>query len=716
MDRCTLALAASAVTGLVCGASAAPFAANVTESGGNVTFRLNEPADEVIVIRDGTPTSLGALGAGSHTFARSGAIDYAIVARKTSIDGYQTDTGGNTAARLLLTDDTNVLNQFERGVGMAINNNPATPALFGRMYVSVPLNAPTISGRPLTQGVFILNNDHTESIPGQGATGLTGGIDFAEDPTYAAVSPWRLALDESGNVYIGDWSDTIGTIYRTGPDVGTSGGANLFVGTGGIAPIAPSSTLNHGSNAALAITGSPATGNLTVYSIDEDLTTTGTTSELNSLWRHDLGSTTANFDGIPTRLSGHLIDFTEGIVADLARSNDGKFYMSQNRFNGTEPGVFVVASDGVTRLYDSLSDTLDHGLDSVDILRLTRNIAVSPDGRYLAVATTNGGDVFVVPLLAGVPDLSNRLRLDAFDGSSNDAVAFDAAGNLAVVNRSDELLRKFSPGGLSLTALSNGNSGGSFAMDPTFQGAGAYASPANWLGGVVANGVNHVARLRGGNINVASPITLGAIKFDNSNVVLSGASITLRGGSPNVIVLAGSQTISAPLVLTQSSGFFSNNALTISDLQVNPGPEGGAVEIFAGGSGVVAFNRIAAESLYVTQGTTRIIPAAPAGPNAVKRLRIAGGTAPIAKLDISNSAWTIDYSDTSPLPTIRADRQRLQRLGVERQRHHHFQRQCQRVRHRLRRSFGPQRCARHLRHDGRFGRAVPQDALRRRQP
>ena len=53
-------------------ALANPYAGTVTEAGGQVTFRLNENADEVIIIRDGVATSLGAQNRGSVTFARNG--------------------------------------------------------------------------------------------------------------------------------------------------------------------------------------------------------------------------------------------------------------------------------------------------------------------------------------------------------------------------------------------------------------------------------------------------------------------------------------------------------------------------------------------------------------------------------------------------------------------------------------------------------------------
>ena len=112
MDKRIIAAAAGAVVAALSPlALANPYAGTVSESAGQVTFRLNEQADEVIVIRDGVSTSLGALGRGSHTFARSGAAVYQIVARKAGTDGYQHASAPNTGTVNQFSDD-NLVNQL----------------------------------------------------------------------------------------------------------------------------------------------------------------------------------------------------------------------------------------------------------------------------------------------------------------------------------------------------------------------------------------------------------------------------------------------------------------------------------------------------------------------------------------------------------------------------------------------------------------------------
>lgn len=659
------------IAGLASVSSAAPYSGTITETGGNVTFRLPEAADEVIVIRDGVPTSLGALGFGSHSFARSGAVNYSIVVRKGAADGYQTATAPNIAGLLQISDDLNPRNNFDRGLGVVVNNNPATPALFGRIHVSAPRVFLTGLGRSVSDGIYINNPDGSDAVA-QGDVGLTAGLDFV---TGGNSAPFRLALDRDGFVYISDWSDAAGTVYRT--DANVTAGANILTGQGSTVPIAPSAGLNHGSIGGLALTGTISGGDLRLWTVDEDLDPDGlgppdpSPWQLNSLWRYDIGGTVPTSQ-LPTLIASNLLisDFTPGgILVDLSRGPDGKFYMTQNRNDGNETGLAVVDSSGLP-LYTSLADSQARGIDGnpgldgiQDAFRLVRNSAVSPDGRWLALSTGNAGDIIMVPLLAGMPDLPNRLVLDAFSvlGGTNDGIGFDAAGNVTTVNRSEETLRTFSPGGLSLTAY---GSSGTFAMDPSYTaGAGNYSSSASWLVGVVPNGVNHVARFAGagGNVNMDVATTLGAIKFDTaSNYTLSGSNtITLQGGSPNIISEGGNQTISAPLLLKQSTGLVAKNGvLTISDLSVD-GAAAVPVEIYTGGDSVVAVNKVVAQALHVVNGRTRIIAnGTSAATSNVKSLTISGGTTPIAKLDVTNNAFVVDYTpplaDAEPFDTIKA--------------------------------------------------------------
>src|SRR4026207_661302 len=71
-------------------AYATPYASSVSVSGGNVSFVLNEAADNVTVVFDGGAGSqdLGPRTAGVHGFALGGASTFQIVVKKDSGAGY----------------------------------------------------------------------------------------------------------------------------------------------------------------------------------------------------------------------------------------------------------------------------------------------------------------------------------------------------------------------------------------------------------------------------------------------------------------------------------------------------------------------------------------------------------------------------------------------------------------------------------------------------
>src|SRR5262245_25992740 len=192
MDRRIFAAAAAVVlVGLGRTSHATPYASGVSETAGVVTFTLNESADDVIVIRDGTPTSLGALGRGSATFNRSGATNYSIVANKLFTPGYLLANGStialgngsvsggtitsNTSTSLKISDDSLETLNFFAPRGVAVNQNPASPT-FGRIFVSNS-NTGTPAGfvlRPCSEGIYIMNADYTDAL-GQGTVGFTAG-------------------------------------------------------------------------------------------------------------------------------------------------------------------------------------------------------------------------------------------------------------------------------------------------------------------------------------------------------------------------------------------------------------------------------------------------------------------------------------------------------------------------------------------------------------
>jgi len=422
-------------------ANATPYASGVSINAGIVTFILNESADNVTVRFDGGASSqdMGALAAGTHTFNMGGATSFEIVVKKDSPAGYTQGVLNQ------ISSDSNVLNRFANQRGVAVNKNPNSPA-FGRIYVSVSA-AGTAEGRSLTEGIYVMNADQSE-IATLGTNALTGGLNFA---TGGTESPHRVTVGPDNNLYIGDWSDPSGTLYVTDANVAT--GQNVLDGLGGPCPLTTSRI--HGSISGAWIEGSLATGDLVVYVIDEDLQTdrtagclAGAGTERNSIWRWDIGAGPLPATTPPTKFASPLI-VTDAQLADLARGPDGKWYVSQRRAEpANSSGVFVRNPDG-TALWSSLAATRTLFPGAVDILGETCAVDVSPDGKWMATLRRDT-NVFVhlLPLIDGVPDITNRLAIQTFPSISfGRDLGFDAAGNLYYVSSGQALLRVLSPGG-----------------------------------------------------------------------------------------------------------------------------------------------------------------------------------------------------------------------------------------------------------------------------
>jgi hypothetical protein len=84
-------------------ALATPYASGVTESGGNVSFYLNEAADNVKVAfsNPNSTLDLGALNRGQHTFPRGTATSYQIQVTKSAPPVWTRISDDDTNARCI---------------------------------------------------------------------------------------------------------------------------------------------------------------------------------------------------------------------------------------------------------------------------------------------------------------------------------------------------------------------------------------------------------------------------------------------------------------------------------------------------------------------------------------------------------------------------------------------------------------------------------------
>ena len=458
-------------------ASAASYASGISITGTTVNFTLNETADLVTYsINGGAPQTLADASKGQKSFSLGSATDtFSITAVKNSATGYTIPTGAtvaNAAGGLGLTSNeagydligTTAINSPR---GVAIANNPNNPN-FGTTYLS------NSAAGTLGDGLYALKADQSDAF-GYGAVAQTGGINFGT----SASSPFRVSVGEDNNVYIADFSDTAGTVYSMSPNLAT--GAVVLAGIGG--PTALPSGQNHGSTTAVYVTGSSAAGNLTLYTVDEDLTSGhvaggAATTDRNSLWKYTIGSGTSNFAGMPAKVNNAAV-LLPAATSDMDRGSNGLWYLAQNRAAGGENGLAVLSAEGAT-LFESRAASLAAG-QTQDIFRNIQGMAVSPDNKYIAVVLNNS-DIAVIPLDEnGIPNIDGRVVVNTgADINSGRDIAFDAAGNIHYVSSGQAAYRVIAPGGYTSTTLSYNGTSYSFVAVPEPTGSALV------LGGLLA--------------------------------------------------------------------------------------------------------------------------------------------------------------------------------------------------------------------------------------
>jgi hypothetical protein len=121
-----------------------------------------------------------------------------------------------------------------RGVTVAMNpNNPQ----FGTTYISNSVAAIT-GGRSLGDGLYALKADQSDAF-GFGNTATPTGF----EGTASSSSPYRISVGGDHNLYIADWSDANGCVYRMSGTLTNS--TQVLAGIGG--PTALPAGQNHGS-------------------------------------------------------------------------------------------------------------------------------------------------------------------------------------------------------------------------------------------------------------------------------------------------------------------------------------------------------------------------------------------------------------------------------------------------------------------------------------
>ncbi len=522
--------------------SAAPYASGLTNNAGTVSFVLNEAADSVQVISNGgaTTNTLGALPAGTITTNLAISGVFTVVVAKANGSGY---IFGETN---IINSDTNPLLRFPNGRGVTVSTDPKS-GFFGRVFVanSTPASSTGIV-RAVGRGIYALKADLSDAL-GFGNTAQTGGIAFS--PT-SASSPGRLSIGQDNRLYVADLSDDVGGLYSMDGDL--TGGLTVLTNPGGPFPVG--TTRNHGSVQGAAVIGYASNSTLTAFWVDQDLQTNKTSTsatELNSLWRLDIGSTLPATND-PVKIRTPQINFTSQTM-DTTRGPDGKLYMTQYRSAGNESILWIFAPDG-TFLTNSLLLTraFTGNSASPDLLAAGQCVDVSPLGDYLAMVK-DSSLTLIVPLTNGIPDLNKLQTVDTRGGNANSAagdVAFDAAGNLYVLS-ANQTLRVFPPGG---TTTATTTSDGTFSVTNIIPNTTVSVTATTPLAAETTpqgnqNGVFTVTRTGDNSLALPVKYTFSGTAVNGTDYVLITNTVVIGAGqnSATVTVIPIDDSVAQPI-------------------------------------------------------------------------------------------------------------------------------------------------------------------------
>lgn len=439
------------VANLAAVAWAIPYASSVRNTTGTTwEFVLNESADNVTVLRDGNPLDLGALAPGRHTFSMAGFSAFEIQVSKSAAAGWTSIHGAG-----------NPFTNFTLPTGVAINTNASDLAYFGTVYVGHGNTTTSQRGRLMGDGVYALTADMVGVDLANNFAVVTDPNDTtqAKAPNWTVAgsgnSPWRLSLDEAGNLIVADWSDANGGIKWASKDLTTGGPLLMF--EDGVRPLLINNENEevHGSIAAKVYTTGSVGNNLVVYAVDEDYDLDGETlnnaTSGNHIWRWDVGNLAntdpnGGYDQPPSALVINMsnIPRTSDNRSNMLNLNIGvaigahysprynKWYLTEPRdgsSGGSDQGaIAIVTPDGVDGNspileWSSLQWSIDNNLDGnptigdvdqpaggcdvnvsptcaiQDMFRRVRDLSVSPDGKWLV-----GNRSVYTPALNGLGD------------------------------------------------------------------------------------------------------------------------------------------------------------------------------------------------------------------------------------------------------------------------------------------------------------------------
>ncbi len=583
-------------------AQAHPYASGVTNNGsGTMSFYLNEAGGNVTIVYtdDGSTNSsyngvtTGTnLTAGAHTFALGTHTNYTITVFKT----------GSGAASLIASSPAFT----PRGVD--INRNPASK-YFGHIYVS-RVSSPN--------GLYAFNSDFsTITGPNTAGIGFQGGNAF---------EPYRIYVGDDDYLYVGDAGyDNAGTgtlqdgVWRVDPTLSSS---QLFLGPAGFT--AGNTAGVHGTPGSrpFIVGNVQAGGPVTLFDVDMDFSAL---NGFNSL----LVYTNITLAGLPFEQPPAIQGPEVGLpISGLTLGGNpypgmqvhGNYiYTGTYRDNYSNPQLQIYTNDVFTggtlaKVWDSTSaagGTVNVGPDwfTTTVAGLkhgTCDIAVSPDGRYVAGASIDNWFV-ICPLTNGLPDTANLYTTTptSFSGNAR-GLSFDAADNLYLSSSGIGLVQSWSLG-LTTTAITTGNTNGSYNFQlilPATSVNVAATTPnasqggVNGVPGTPIPGVFTITRTNANN-DYSSQVTV--------NFVLSGTAtngVYTTSPSTGITVDGAGTVVLPPGVLTTNISIIptTNNVPRLTTTAIITLGGGAAYSVTQPSAATVLIQNTSSNQLVVTAG------------------------------------------------------------------------------------------------------------------
>jgi hypothetical protein len=332
--------------------------------------------------------------AGQLTFNMAGYSSYQIVIRSYESSGW----------------NQYIPDSFDRNfytpIGVSIDKNPLSPN-FGKVFVSNATSATTAAGRNTPEGIYVLRADGVAA--GFGTGGVTWG---------GTLGPGKSTIGPDGHLYVADLSMDL--CYEMSSDLQS---ATQLID-------ASNKTANQYVNS-IIVEGTQAAGNRKIYLANGYYVNART-----GLISYDLGANAKATTGdTGTQVIGQSA-WSGFYPYDVARDSKGDWYMNTYRATAGQAPVIIKFNGAGTLPLDD-----DKIWEASNQYTYPYGIDINENAGLVAYAHYNNGYVYFF-------DMATGAFKESFDaGTRGRELAFDAAGNLVVVDSTVERARFWSPGG-----------------------------------------------------------------------------------------------------------------------------------------------------------------------------------------------------------------------------------------------------------------------------